>query len=393
MTQTLALLLDAYRELNSKKLFWITMFISLIVVAVYAMFGLNDRGLTFLWWTFDLPFLNTKTIPAEKLYKFMFANIGIPVWLTWAAAILALISTASIIPDFIAGGAVELTLSKPIGRARLFLTKFATGLLFVGLQVLVFTTACFLVIGLRGGAWEFRLFLAVPIVLVFFSYIYSLCAVLGLVTRSTIASLLLTILVWLVFWGVNTTDGIFLMQRERTQLNLERTTRKVERGEALARRELDKARAAGQPVPGEAEPLPEDAADSLEAYNAFLRGARSDRDKAVASAETWRRWSRYIYAVKTVLPKTDETIKLLNRYLLTEEDVALFNPPGRRRNGRDREDDAPVELGDPDTAPELARRTEAAIRDRSVAWILGTSLAFEAVILAIGTVIFVRRDF
>ncbi|MCC6676343.1 MAG: ABC transporter permease [Phycisphaerales bacterium] len=387
MRQTLALFLDAYRELNAKKLFWITMFISLIVVAVYAMFGLNDRGLTFLWWTFDLPLLNTKTIPADKLYKFMFANIGIPIWLTWAATILALISTASIIPDFIAGGAIELTLSKPIGRARLFLTKFITGLLFVGLQVAVFTTACFLVIGIRGGSWEFRLFLAIPIVLVFFSYLFSVCAVLGLATRSTIASLLITILVWLVFWGVNTTDGIFILQRERTRLNLERTTRTVERGETLARRQIEKARADGTPVPGIDTPLPAGAADELEAFNALLHGARADRAKAAQSAATWQRWSGYMYAAKTVLPKTDETIRLLNRYLLTAEDLALFNPDGRRRD-RDNADER-ADFGD----PEVARRAELAVRDRSVLWVLGTSLLFEAFVLALGTIMFVRRDF
>lgn len=386
MRQTVALLVDAYRELNSKKLFWITLFISLLVVAVYAMFGLNDRGLTFLWWTFDLPMLNTRVMPAEKLYKFMFANIGIPIWLTWAATILALVSTASIIPDFIAGGAIELTLSKPIGRARLFLTKFVTGLLFVGLQVLVFTTACFLVIGLRGGAWELRLFLAVPIVLVFFSYLFSVCAVLGLTTRSTIASLLLTILVWLFFWGVNITDGIFVIQRERTRLNLERTTRTVERGEALARREIDKARAEGTPVPGVDAPLPSGAADELEAFNALLHGARAERAKAEDSAATWERWSGYVFAAKTILPKTDETIKLLNRYLLTSEDVALFQPEGARRNGANGE---LADFGD----PEVAKRAERALRGRSIAWVLGTSLLFEAVVLGIGTVIFVRRDF
>lgn len=388
MRQTFALLLDAYRELNSKKLFWITMFISLLVVAVYAMFGLNDRGLTFLWWTFDLPLLNTKVIPADRLYKFMFANIGIPVWLTWAATILALISTASIIPDFIAGGAIELTLSKPISRARLFLTKFATGLLFVGLQVLVFTAACFLVIGIRGGAWEFRLFLAVPIVLVFFSYLFSVCALLGLVTRSTIASLLITILVWLLFWGVNTTDTIFIAQRERTRLNVERTTRTVERGETLARRQIEKARSEGTPVPGIDAPLPSGAADELEAFNGLLHGARAEREKARLSAATWERWSGYMYGVKTVLPKTDDTIHLLNRYLLTPEDLAFFQPERRRRD-RDDEDEARADLGD----PEVARRAELAVRDRSVAWVLGTSLAFETLVLGIATLIFVRRDF
>jgi hypothetical protein len=45
----------------------------------------------------------------------------------------------------------------------------------VWLQVLVFSTASFLVIGLRGGSWEPGLFLAVPIVTLMFSYLFSVC--------------------------------------------------------------------------------------------------------------------------------------------------------------------------------------------------------------------------
>ena len=46
MIQTWALFVDAYRELNSKRLFWITMTLSALVVAVFGMFGINERGLT-----------------------------------------------------------------------------------------------------------------------------------------------------------------------------------------------------------------------------------------------------------------------------------------------------------------------------------------------------------
>ncbi|NRA58263.1 MAG: hypothetical protein HRU13_09155, partial [Phycisphaerales bacterium] len=43
--QTLALMIDAYRELCAKKLFWITMILSTIVVAAFAMVGINETGL------------------------------------------------------------------------------------------------------------------------------------------------------------------------------------------------------------------------------------------------------------------------------------------------------------------------------------------------------------
>ena len=48
--QTVALFIDAYRELNARKLFWITLILSVIVVVAFALLGINDRGISFLHW-------------------------------------------------------------------------------------------------------------------------------------------------------------------------------------------------------------------------------------------------------------------------------------------------------------------------------------------------------
>jgi hypothetical protein len=42
MTQTLALLLDAYRELNARKMFWITLVLSGMCVIAFALFGVSE---------------------------------------------------------------------------------------------------------------------------------------------------------------------------------------------------------------------------------------------------------------------------------------------------------------------------------------------------------------
>src|SRR6185437_5144958 len=99
----------------------------------------------------------------------------------------------------IGGGSIDLYLAKPIGRARLFLTKYLAGLLFVTLQVVVISVGSFFVLGLRGHDWEPGLFWAIPIVVCFFSYLFAVCVLLGVKTRSTIAALLLTILCWTTF--------------------------------------------------------------------------------------------------------------------------------------------------------------------------------------------------
>ena len=138
--------------------------------------------------------------------------------------ILAVISTAAIVPDFVSGGAVELALSKPIGRVRLFLTKYFMGLLFVTLQVGVFSLASFLVIGLRGGAWEPRLFMAIPIVVGVFSFLFCVSALVGLLTRSTIAALLLTLLFWIFLFILNAADSSTLLIKAQTLAQVAQTS-------------------------------------------------------------------------------------------------------------------------------------------------------------------------
>ncbi len=371
LRQSGALLVDAYRELNSKKLFWVTLVMSVCVVAILGMFGINERGLTFLVWTWDFDLFNTNVVPKSLFYKFVFAQLGIPVWLTWVAAILALISTASIFPDFLAGGAIELTLSKPISRVRLFFTKFLTGLLFVTLQVGVFTLACFIVIGVRGSSWEWGLWLAVPIVVLFFSYLFSLCTLFGVVTRSTIASLLLTLVVWVALFMLNTTDAIFLQQRESSALQAQRLDQRIDKRE--------KAAAAALAEKGVTSPT----RAQLDESDGVLAMLRPDLEKKHDSATSWKKWSGIVFAVKTVLPKTSETTALLGRSLMSRDDLDRFMP----QDGGD--EDNPRRGPD----PEVNRRVEDALRDRSTAWVIGTSLAFEGLVLAIACWIFCRRDF
>src|SRR4051812_24109175 len=104
MTQTLALLLDAYRELNSKKLFWITLALSGVMVVIFAAVGIDQRSMTFFSWHIPIPGLNARTLPPPVFYMTAFSKWGVGFWLSWIASILALISTAGIVPDFISGG-------------------------------------------------------------------------------------------------------------------------------------------------------------------------------------------------------------------------------------------------------------------------------------------------
>lgn len=409
MTQTIAIIIDAYRELNAKRLFWFTLAISGLVVLVFAMLGNNEKGLTVLSWTIEVPFLSTQFIPRSEFYKLFFVNLGLGVWLTWIAMILAIISTASIFPDFLAGGAVELTLSKPIGRLRLFMTKYIAALLFVGLQVLVFAGASFLVIGLRGGEWIPAVFLSVPLVVLVFSYLFSISVLIGTLWRSTIAALMLTLAAWALIAMVNAAEIPLLMVKigmeERLQKQAERievvrqSIRNLESGDAAPATGTAPARE--RPTEGgllaglkwaleqgaQAESVPD-----IERQRLRLERMEQRLEEMRTTRRKFGVWYSVVWGIKTVLPKTAETTKLMERYII---DLAKLD---KLRN--EAEPQQSIDLGgqggddDPRVDErEVGRKLQQTLMTRKESWIIGTSLAFEAVMIGVAAWVFCRRDF
>lgn len=379
LTQTLAMVIDAYRDLNSKKLFWITMVLSGIVVVVFGAVGFDESGFSIFGKSFRSSLFNTTFLPIEQLYKNLFISLGVQWWLGFFALILAIISTAPMFPDFLSGGAVDLYLARPLGRVRLFLTKYFVGMLFVALQVAVFCVACFFVIGIRAGAWVPGIFLAVPIVVLMFSYLWSICALVGTVTRSTIAALLLTMLAWFMIFGVHSAEGALLTFSLGSKVEAEELDRDIERlqGDIVAL----------QAKPSTTQPGSFDAArlKTLQTTVELTQEARAKADDPFAV------WHTALYIAKWPLPKTDETTKLLERWLDKQ-----FREPRQRRE-RIEPDESEVPNRNFFASPRVQRLTaievDKVIRSRSAAWVIGTSLLFEAAMLGLATWVFARRDF
>lgn len=366
MTAFVAILVDTYRELSSKRLFWLSMALSAIVVLAFAAVGINERGMSILTWTIELPLLNSTVLEKGEFYKLAFYTLGVRVWLAWLACLLALVSSAGLFPELVASGTVETLLARPVPRWRLYLSKFAGGLLFTTLQVAVFCAASFVVIGLRGDAWEPGIFLAVPMVTVLYSYLFSACALIGTLTRSAIAALLLTVLFWGFLFTLNSSESVVNGFRIGKEQEIAAIDRLIDR-----RRQKD-----------------------ADADVADLAGERDQAEGALGSLRTAH---RILYAAKTALPKTDETVALVQRWMVdaanlgTVADDEPEQAPSvleRRRRGRG---------GNFGTVRARERDVLAAVdadqRSRGIAWILGTSLAFEAAVLAIGCRVFARRDF
>lgn len=380
LIQTAALIVDAYREVNSKKLFWITMILSLLVVGVFAFVGINERGVKVFVWDFPGVW-NTSLIPADQFYKFIFTQIAIPWWLGFFATILALVSVCSTFPDLISGGSIDLYLAKPLSRLRLLLTKYILGLTFAALQVGAFSLASFLVIGIRGGSWEWKIFLAIPLVTLFFSYLFCVCVLVGILTRSTIAALLVTLLFWGFVFALNATDGGLLAFKAMFEERLDNQQRLVEYNSELI---------------GRNNALPATQRSNASEFERQREVQTKKLEEIRAQTEDIRWWHSLVTWVKAPFPKTGETVALMSRWVVDPLPFASARDERERRRearraaqGRPPRDPDRVDMED-DT---VQARIEEEVSARTAAKIIGSSLAFEAAVLGIAALIFCRRDF
>jgi hypothetical protein len=407
MTQTLALLLDAYRELNAKKMFWVVLILTFLVMAGFSLLGATEHTLTIAGREI-VSNLTDVGINPLGIYKTIFSTLVVGFWLTWLAALLALISTAGIFPDFLSSGAIDLYLARPMSRLRLFFTKYLAGLLFVTLQVTLFSLMSFLILGIRAGLWQPGLFWAIPLVVLFFSYLFAICTFFGVWTRSTIAALLLTLLAWFGIFGIdyverqmNTFKTFMTAQKEQFDLQIGAIDRRIAQLRAAGVSEGVEGGGGGGGAGGEAQAAP----DTLPANNLKILEARRDqialqRDRfSIPAALTTAQ--NILYGIKTFIPKTRETTNLLDRVLFTDKDLQEASRHTDVEAGD--EDDALVEEAlAGDTRPfgprSSRRRAEPNLqlrldRERSILWIVGTSLAFEAALLALAAWMFTRRDY
>ena len=373
-----ALLLDAYRQLSAAKLFWLTLGLSAIVVLVFGSIGFNDEGMSLFFGLTQIEsdLVNAGSPWARGLYIGIYSSFLVKIWLGWIATVLALISTCTIFPEFVQGGSIELSISKPISRLHLFFMKYAVSLSFVVLQVLLFCGGIFLCVGLRIGEWNWGIFYAIPIITVFYSYLFSVCVLVGMVTRSGITALLITGLFWM---------GLMSAQGAETVLNRFVTEQKVtierlEEGIVKATEELTELES-------------ESSTDMrIQRRKDRIESFQEDVDAAKVLFDKIDVWHQPVSWGLTALPKAGQTIGLLDRWL---DDETGFDIAALMRG--DMQELEEVDEFDPTTYAarerETMRRLVEDYSERSLWYVVGTSLLFEGLILTLAAWYVCKKDF
>lgn len=371
MRQALAILNDSLRALRSRSLFWMSLSISAVVaISLFGLISFNADGWRILWFeTHHSEIAREGSFGARELMSWLFNGVFVFWWLSWGAIILAVVSTASILPDFLAEGSIEITLAKPITRLRLFFLKVLGALLFVTVQTTISVVLAYLLLGLKVDIWLHATLWAIPLIVAQFLYLYCVGALVAVMTRSSLAGLLTTLIFWvlvsLVQFSTNQVESMVAQNRNMIA-QLETQIAGIEDGAAEQGRELTTSEVS-----------------RLAGYRGRIEPFRQQ----LGWFEPYE-WPLKI--VEMVIPKTADVQKII---------ADLSNAPTfsqlLRGLGVGGSSFRPAQFDEEEwtAMQEAGIAGERAVRDVNTATSLATSLAFAAVMLGIAGGLFCRRDF
>ena len=243
-----ALGMDALYQVLDNSVFRILAGFTAVPVLFTLLFGFRESEVVFLFglesWSYDgiLKFLASFTgRPPADLADAQGAVISALLSLVfdyivgWFGVLFCIAATAFFVPAMIEKGADNVLFHKSVSRLTLFLARYFSGLLFIGLLSLLLVggmqVSLLVVSGYNDPGIIFGAFQLVYV----FGAIYAVCMLVGILTRSTVASILLTTLFFMFNGCIHGTwaaieQGSTMQTEEQEKLAL----LAEERGEAAA---------------------------------------------------------------------------------------------------------------------------------------------------------------
>lgn len=101
-----------------------------------------------------------------------------------AILLLGVFATASIIPETLRKGTIDIYLSKPISRLELLLSKYMGAISAIGVALFYFMAGLFIIIGIKTGIWNTDVFPALGLIIVMFMCIQSMSTLVGVLFKN-----------------------------------------------------------------------------------------------------------------------------------------------------------------------------------------------------------------
>jgi ABC-type transport system involved in multi-copper enzyme maturation permease subunit len=199
LSQLNATIGSSIRETMDRKLFWVMLGISTFIAILISTIGAGDDGI-WLAGMFKMDFLaKSASDPVWKNIATVFVvDLILGHYLGGLCVLFALIATVSSFTADLESGRLDVVLSKPLSRTKIYLFRFISGTVFMVLQSVFFVAITFVIIGIRWRLWLWEYFWAIPLFVLLFSYLFSIACLLGTLVRSAPSAILLTAISWIV---------------------------------------------------------------------------------------------------------------------------------------------------------------------------------------------------
>ncbi|MEM7308813.1 MAG: ABC transporter permease [Planctomycetota bacterium] len=200
-----ALMMDAVFQVLDNRVFRVLVILVLIPILFTFLIGFRESEIVFLFglerWSYDsilsiLPGGNVSTqdMDAQGMVISAFTAIFVDFLGGDLGVMLAIAATAFFVPQMIEKGSADVLFHKPIHRFFLFLSRYFAGLVFIFLLTVVAVTGIYLGLLIVSGYNDPGILWASLTLTYLFGLVHCVSMLVGVMTRSTVASILVTLL-------------------------------------------------------------------------------------------------------------------------------------------------------------------------------------------------------
>lgn len=196
-----ALLLDAFWQVLDNRVFrWLALLVGFLVFSTFAigarvdslvlLFGWKQYSYAdifkFLGWVYPGDQANIALIQRiqEGFVDYFIGTVGI---------MFSVAATAFFVPRMLEKGAAETLLSKPVSRGSLLVSRYLAGLIFVAILSVVLVGGMHLGLTLSSGYSDPGFLWSIVTLCIVFAILHSLSIAVGVITRNTVAAILVTL--------------------------------------------------------------------------------------------------------------------------------------------------------------------------------------------------------
>jgi ABC-type transport system involved in multi-copper enzyme maturation permease subunit len=128
------------------------------------------------------------------------------------AILLSLFATASIVPNAMEKGSIDLLLSKPLSRLEILTGKLLGGILIVLINIAYYIVGMWLIIAITTGFWNAGLLWCIFPITFAFVVLFSLSILIGVTARSSALAIILTYFLFILIVPVLTAREMLLFR-------------------------------------------------------------------------------------------------------------------------------------------------------------------------------------